>query len=229
MKLLIIEDNADLSATLWEYLESKGHVVDAAGDGVSGLHLATVNDFDALVLDLALPGMSGLDVCRRLRQDAEKSTPVLILTARDTLEDKVTGFRCGADDYLVKPFELRELEVRLEAITRRANANHAQRVLQFAGLTLDLCTLCVVRDGQAINLTPTGLQILELLMRQPRRVVTRQAFERELWGDAPPDSDALRSHIHALRRAIDRPFEHHLLQTVHGIGYRLADPDDTSP
>ncbi|MEJ2130808.1 MAG: response regulator transcription factor, partial [Gammaproteobacteria bacterium] len=171
MQVLLIEDNADLSANVWDYFESKGHGMDAAGDGVTGLHLAIVNDYDAIVLDLSLPAMDGLEVCRRLREDAGKSTPVLMLTARDTLQDKLEGFGSGADDYLVKPFALEELEARLRALTRRAKPNHAARTLSIADLTFDLQSLRVRRAGHPITLTPTGLKILEALMRTPERVV----------------------------------------------------------
>jgi DNA-binding response OmpR family regulator len=225
MNILIIEDNADLAANLWTYLESKGHVIDAAGDGVTGLHLAIVNEYDVIALDLILPGLDGLELCRRLRIDARKTTPVLMMTARDTLGDKLKGFELGADDYLVKPFDLQELDARLSALARRAKPGSATRILQAADLTLDLDTLRVERAGQPIALTPTGMQILELLMRRPGCVVTRRELETALWGDLPPDSDALSYHIHALRRAIDKPFHGHLLQTVRSIGYRLSSFD----
>lgn len=225
MNILIIEDNADLAASVWDYLESRGHVTDAAGDGVTGLHLATVNDYDVIVLDLILPGLDGLELCRRLRIDALKPTPVLMLTARDTLQDKLEGFRVGADDYLVKPFDLQELEARLGALARRAQGGSDTRRLRAADLTLDLDTLEVERAGRSIDLTPTCLQILEILMRRPGCVVTRRELETALWGDQPPESDALSYHIHALRRVIDKPFEGHLLQTVRCIGFRLRKVD----
>lgn len=222
MKILVIEDDADLAANLWDYLESRGHIIDAAGDGVSGLHLATVNDYEAITLDLILPRLDGLELCRRLRVDARNCTPVLMLTARDTLGDKLRGFEAGADDYLVKPFALKELEARLTALARRANPDAGVRLLQAADLTFDLDTLLVERAGQSITLTPTCLQILEVLMRRSGCVVPRGELEMALWGDQPPNSDALSYHIHALRRAIDTPFDGHLLQTVRGIGYRLS-------
>lgn len=225
MRILVIEDDADLAANLWDYLESRGHVVDAAGDGLSGLHLAIVNDYEAITLDLILPGLDGLELCRRLRVDAHKCTPVLMLTARDTLGDKLGGFEVGADDYLVKPFALREVEARLAALARRANPGSRTRLLRAADLTLDLDTLLVERAGQSVTLTPTCLQILELLMRRLGRVVTRRELEMALWGDQPPNSDVLSYHIHALRRAIDKPFRGHLLQTVRCIGYRLSSGD----
>lgn len=225
MNILIIEDNTDLSATLWDYLESAGHTMDAAADGVTGLHLATVNDYDVIVLDLRLPGMDGLDVCEKLRSDANKTTPVLVLTARDTLEDKLRGFNRGVDDYLTKPFALQELEARVCALARRANGGRETRLLQAADLTFNLDTLEVHRAGQRLSLTPTGLRILEMLMRRPGCVVTRRDLESALWGNVPPDSDALRSHIHALRNAIDKSFSPPLLHTLHGIGYRLVGPN----
>ncbi|WP_455374589.1 response regulator transcription factor [Kaarinaea lacus] len=222
MRILIIEDNSDLAANIFDYLEAKGHTLDAAADGVTGLHLAIVNEYDAIVLDIMLPGMNGFEVCKKLREDADKQTPVLMLTARDTLNDKLAGFAIGADDYLVKPFELQELEARLLALQRR-KAGPATRTLTVSDLTFDLDTLTVKRQGKTITLTPTGLKILELLMRKSPHVVSRREIEHLLWGDEPPDSDAIRSHLHTLRAAIDHPFEKPLIHTVHGIGFRLEE------
>jgi DNA-binding response OmpR family regulator len=228
MHILVIEDNQDLAANLYDFLEGKGYQVDAAADGITGLHLALVHDYDAIVLDLILPGMSGFDLCRKLREEAGKDTPVLMLTARDTLDDKLAGFECGADDYLVKPFSLRELEARLKALARRRHASLAQ-VLRVADLTLDLGTLQVQRSGQSIELPPIPLKILQLLLRRSPRVVWRREIEQAIWGDSPPDSDALRAHMHVLRNAIDKPFQRPLLHTVRSIGYRLAHPDTPPP
>ena len=225
MHVLIVEDNVDLCANMWDFLESRAHTIDTAHDGASGLDRATEHDFDVIVLDLSLPIIDGVEVCRRLRTDAGKSTPILILTARDTLEDKLCAFDSGADDYLVKPFALQELEARLLALVRRAQPNAADTVLQVADLTMNLDTLTVQRDGHPIKLTPMNLQILEFLMRQSRRVISRRELEKLLWQEEPPDSDALRAHIHTLRSAVDKPFEQALIRTIHGIGYRLAEPD----
>lgn len=227
IRVLIVEDNTDLSANMWDFLESRGHTLDAVADGPSGLHLATTHDFDVIVLDLSLPHMDGLEVCRRLRNEAGKSTPVLVLTARDALEDKLLAFDSGADDYLVKPFALEELEARLLSLVKRSTPDYRARQLQVADLMLNLDTLRVERGGQPIKLTPTGLRILEILMRQSRRIVSHRELERSLWGEEPPDSGSLRAHIHTLRSAIDKPFDVSLVQTIHGVGYRLSEPDDT--
>lgn len=220
MHLLLIEDSQDLAANVCEYLEARGHVMDTARDGVTGLHLAVVNRYDAIVLDVGLPGLDGVALCRKLRHEARKATPVLMLTARDTLADKLDGFDAGADDYLIKPFALQELEARLQALVRRGSA--AGPVLQVADLRLDTDTLEVTRAGQAITLTPIGLKLLRLLMQASPRVVSRAEIERAIWGDGPPDSDALRTHVHALRSAVDKAFAAKLLYTVHGIGFQLA-------
>ncbi len=227
MRILVIEDNQDIAANLGDFLEDCGHTVDFAADGVTGLHLAVVNDFDAIVLDLNLPGMDGLEVCRKLRFDARKNTPVLMLTARDALEQKLAGFESGADDYLVKPFALQEVQARLLVLLRRGKSV-GPRVLKVADLEYNLDTLEVARGGKQITLNPTALKILQALMEAAPSVVTRQDLETKVWGEELPDSDSLRVHIHGLRTAIDKPFPIPLVQTRHGIGYRLAAVEATS-
>ena len=227
MRILIIEDNPDIAANLGDYLEDHGHTVDFAGDGVTGLHLAVVNDFDAIVLDLALPGMDGLEVCRKLRSEAGKDTPVLMLTARDRLEDKLAGFDTGADDYLVKPFELQEVAARLKVLASRGRRRN-RRELKVGDLVYNLDTLSVQRGGKEIYLNPIGLKLLHCLMESSPNVVSRAELEMEVWGEEMPDSDSLRVHIHSLRSAIDKPFGSNMIQTRHGIGYRLVEPDAVS-
>jgi DNA-binding response OmpR family regulator len=227
MRILIIEDNRDIAANLGDYLSDRGHEVDYAYDGISGLKLAMSSEFDAMVLDLALPGMDGLEVCRKLREEGRKETPVLMLTARDQLDDKLAGFDSGADDYLVKPFELREVEARLEVLARRGQ-RVAPRELAVADLHFDLETLTVTRAGHKIDLNPIGLKLLEKLMSASPAVVSRAELEHHVWGEELPDSDSLRVHIHSLRAAIDKPFDQPLLTTRHGIGYSLVDPDAAS-
>jgi len=224
MRVLIIEDNPDIAANLGDYLEDHGHTVDFAGDGVTGLHLAVVNEFDVIVLDLALPGMDGLELCRRLRADADKDTPVLMLTARDRLQDKLAGFEMGADDYLVKPFELQEVEARLKVLAGRGR-RRVRRELRVGDLTFNLDTLAVNRAGNDIYLNPIGLKLLQILMESSPNVVSRNDLEMEVWGEEMPDSDSLRVHIHSLRSSIDKPFGSSMIQTRHGIGYRLVESD----
>ncbi|GAB4189912.1 MAG: response regulator transcription factor [Wenzhouxiangellaceae bacterium] len=224
MRILIVEDNPDIAANLGDFLDDRGHTVDYAADGISGLRLAADHEFDAIVLDLSLPGLDGLEVCERLRGEAKKETPVLMLTARDQLGDKLEGFKRGADDYLVKPFELQEVEARLQVITRRGR-NTSTRKLQVGDLEYDLDTLVVTREQRELELNPIGLKILRRLMEASPRVVTRQELEAYVWGDELPDSDSLRVHIHSLRSVIDKPFAQPLIQTRHGIGYRLVNTD----
>jgi len=172
-----------------------------------------------------LPGMDGIEVCRKLREEARNDTPVLMLTARDTLDDKINGLNAGADDYLVKPFEVRELEARIRTLLRRHRGAVARETYTVDDLTLDTATLRVTRGGQTLTLTPIGLKLLTALMRASPRVVTRQQLEHEVWGDLLPDSDTLRSHLYTLRKVIDKPFSRSLLHTIPGVGYRLATED----
>jgi DNA-binding response OmpR family regulator len=219
VKILLVEDNCDILANLTDYLELKGYTVDCAQDGMTGMHLAATESYDLAVLDVMMPGIDGFTLCQRLRE-ARNNLPVIMLTARDTLNDRLQGFSAGADDYLVKPFELSELAARIEAVLRRTHG--ASRLLTVADLVYDLDSLEVKRAGKPIKLNPISLKLLEVLMQRSPSVVRREQLEAAVWGDNCPDSDSLRSHIHQLRQLIDKPFETHLLHTVHGIGFRLA-------
>lgn len=223
MRLLIIEDNHSLLANLFEYFEARGHVLDAAPDGVTGLHLALTQPFDAIVLDLSLPRMDGAEVLARLRSQGSAIVPIILLTARDQLSDKVAGFKAGADDYLTKPFALPELELRLEALVRRAGVSTSSHRLQVADLSLDLRTLEAERAGRPLHLYPACRRLLQTLMQSSPAAVPRQQLEQAIWGDDPPDGDMLRSHIYELRLAVDGPFENKLIHTLPRVGYRLAD------
>lgn len=223
MKVLIIEDHEDVAANIGDYLEARGHTPDFAMDGLGGLHLAITHDYDVIVLDIGLPGMDGLTLCRKLREEAKCATPILMLTARDTLPDKLAGFDVGTDDYVVKPFALQELLARLEALTKRGR--RAERgLLRVADLELDPGRYEVTRAGRRLELSRTCFTILRVLMEASPDVVSRRRLEEVLWGEEPPDSDALRSHVYTLRRTIDKPFDAPLLETVHGVGYRLGAP-----
>lgn len=222
IRVLIVEDNRDICANIAAYLEKHNYVLDFAYDGISAMHLALTNPFDVIVLDLMLPRMDGLNFCRKLRTEADIETPVLMLTARDTLDDKLRGFEAGADDYLVKPFELQELHARLQALYRRSHGK-TDNLLTVGELTLNKSTLQVQRAGQRVDLNPTSMKLLQRLMEQAPSVVTRDALETLLWADERPDGDALRSHMYKLRQAIDKPFDNPLIHTVHRIGYRISE------
>jgi DNA-binding response OmpR family regulator len=224
MRILLIEDHRDIAANIAEYCEAKGDSIRIAADGMSGLQLARTGDFDVIILDLMLPGLDGLSVCQQLRATPGAQTPILMLTAKDLLHDKVAGFEAGADDYLVKPFSLVELAARLKALTRRqsSSVNPSQRSLDIGDLHFDLDTLQATRSGQVIKLNPSTRRILGILMHNSHRVVTREEIEKELWGTTAPGADILRAHLHALRTAVDKGFDEKLVHTIHGTGYRLA-------
>jgi DNA-binding response OmpR family regulator len=225
LRILIIEDDATIAANLYDFLEAHGHAVDAAADGVTGLHLAISQTFDAIVLDLGLPGMDGLTLARKLREEAQLDTPVLILSARDTLDDKLEGFSRGADDYLVKPFSLKEVEARLISMNRRSIGRISPRLLETGTLSLDPKTMAVRFAGNEVKLPPKCLRILELLIREPGRVISRDEIERLVWGESQETSDTLRSHLHTLRRALTAAGGYDPVETLHGIGYRLRAKD----
>jgi DNA-binding response OmpR family regulator len=222
IRALIVEDNRDICGNIATYLEKLGYVLDFAHDGVTAMNLALTNRFDVIVLDLMIPRMDGLTFCQRLREDAEIETPVLMLTARDTLDDRLKGFAAGADDYLIKPFALQELHARIRALYKRSHRN-SDNVLTVGDLTLNRSTLQVHRAGQRVEINPAGMKLLRRMMEESPSVVDRDELETLLWADERPDGDALRSHMYKLRQAIDRPFDRPLIHTVHRVGYRIAE------
>lgn len=222
-RILIIEDHRDIAEMLYDYFERRDYELDYASDGRMGFNLANQNEYDVILLDLMLPEMDGMDVCKKLREESKNYTPILMMTARDTLQDKVKGLDMGADDYLVKPFEILELEARIRALMRRKGQVAQQEILQVADLQLDTGTLEVLRGDVPIYLSPIGLKILTILMKESPKVVSRNQLEHEIWGDILPDSDTLRSHMYNLRKQIDKPFETPLLQTIQSRGYRVGD------
>lgn len=223
LRILVVEDNAGLMANLFAFLEQRGHLVDAAPDGRTGLHLALTQRYDVMVLDRMLPRMDGLAVLRALRDSPRADLPVLMLTALGEVEDRISGLEAGADDYLGKPFALRELELRLRALAARTGGRGRARSLQVADLELDLATQEARRGGQLLHLYPVGRTLLQALMRASPAVVPRSELEHALWGEEVPPGDPLRSHIYDLRRAVDGPFERKLIHTVPKLGYRMAD------
>ncbi len=217
--LLLIEDHRDIAEMIIDYFEAKGFVVDHAADGVTGMHLAVTNPFDLIILDLSLPGIDGIEVCRQIRQTAKLNTPILMLTARDSVEQKLEGFGVGADDYLVKPFAIEELEARINARLKPANAVDSKLVV--GDLIFEPSELKATRSGVEIKLTPTTAKILEVLMRAAPKLISKSELERKVWGDDIPDSDVIRSHIYGLRKNIDKPFEYAMIKNTHGGGYKL--------
>jgi DNA-binding response OmpR family regulator len=222
MRILIIEDDHTIATNLYDYLSARGHSVDAAPDGVTGARLAMSHPFDAIVLDLGLPGLDGLKLCQKLRVEAHLDTPVLMLTARDTLQDKLQGFESGADDYLVKPFALKELEARLQALYKRSRGRVTQKQLVAGDLTFDPQTFEIRFAGREVKLPPKCIRLLELMMAQPGRVFSRSELESAVWGDTQETSDTLRTHMHVLRRTLIDAGGRDPIETVHGLGYRLV-------
>ncbi|XHL07741.1 response regulator transcription factor [Bordetella pertussis] len=222
-RVLIVEDDLTIAANLYDYLQVRGFVPDAAYDGRSALALLDEHPFDAMVLDVGLPGMDGHAVLHALRVERRAALPVLMLTARDGLDDKLAGFAHGADDYLTKPFALAEVEARLLALIQRSRGAVVDSLRSFGPLQFDSATREVAVHGKPVHLTRKCGMIVEVLLRDPGRVVSREQLENALWGDDPPSSGALRSQVHLLRRALaDAGFDG--IETVHGTGWRLALP-----
>ncbi len=221
LRVLVIEDQHDIAANIWDFLERRGHTVDHCADGVAGLARAMRGDFDVIVLDLGLPRLDGLDLCRQLRE-AGHGVPVLMLTARDTLDDKLRGFAEGADDYLVKPFAMRELEARIRAVQRRGRP--AAVGLAYGGLAYDARTMMATRQGRRIPLTRLQGSILAALLREAPRIVPHARLIEMAWGADGGDTAALQTQVYELRALVDKPYPHPLIQSVRGVGYRLAGP-----
>ena len=218
--ILLVEDNSDLADNIIDYLEALGHRLHYAADGDSGLREALVSPVDIILLDLALPNRDGLSVCAEIRRLASRRVPILMLTARDTLDDKLAGFASGADDYLVKPFSLAELAARVSALAQRPHLGQPHRI-SIGPLAMDRQTRMATRAGKALRLSPLLWDLLLLLADAWPNIVSRDEATRRLWGDEPPSSDSLRAHMHLLRQIVDKPFDTNIIETVHGIGFRL--------
>ena len=226
LSVLLVEDDLDLAQTIVQYLELEQITCDHASNGVAGLHLVRQSRYDVMLLDLSLPRLDGLEVCLRLRTDGD-DTPILMLTARDRLDDKLEGFRAGTDDYLVKPFELQELVARIQVLARRRSGQ--VRRLRCGDLEMNLSERTLARAGIPLKLSPIGWKLLEALFRASPAVLTRQALEAVIWGDEIPDSNSLKVHLFHLRKAIDAPFPQALLHTVAGQGFALKVSNDEAP
>jgi two-component system, OmpR family, response regulator len=222
MRLLVVEDEVKMAGLLKRALEEEGYAVDVTGSGEEALWLGTENPYDAIVLDLMLPDVDGFAVCRGLRERG-RWTPVLMVTARDAVRDRVAGLDAGADDYLTKPFSLAELLARLRALIRRG-ATERPAVLRVGDLSLDPAARSVARDGHAIELTAKEYALLEFFMRHPGEVLTRTRLIEHVWDFAyEGDSNVVDVYVRYLREKVDRPFGRRSIETVRGVGYRLRE------
>ena len=226
LRVLVVEDHAPLRAQVVALLTRAGHIAEEAADGRLGLLMALENPPDVLLLDIGLPGLDGMRLCERLRAESARHVPVLMLTARDALPDKLQGFNAGADDYLVKPFAGEELLARIFALVRRRSMGE-DYLLAIGPLRIDRRAHSANRDGQALNLPPTAFNLLLLLAEAYPRAMSRSEIVSRLWQDEAPDSDALRTHVFQLRQQLDKPFAQPMLKTVHGLGFRLQVPEDS--
>ena len=220
MKVLLVEDTQEVAEVIFDYFEDSDVELDYAANGNLGLVLAQQHNFDCIILDIMLPGIDGLSICLRLRESGN-NTPIIMLTARDTNSDMLTGLKQGADDYIVKPFDLELLEARIEAVVRRSSKSCFQQSLVCGPLKIDLATKQVWRDDTEIKLNLSAFKILLYIMEQHPAVASKQNIEQVLWQDDLPDNDLLRKHIYQLRSRVDKPFAQELIKTVPKVGYRL--------
>ncbi|QLI81021.1 response regulator transcription factor [Chitinibacter fontanus] len=220
-RILIIEDDPQISANIYDYLTAKGFTPDAAPNPAVALHLLSHSKFDLIVLDLGLPGMGGLNLAQQIRQVLGLTLPMIILTARDTLDDKQAGFDAGADDYMLKPFSLKELEMRINAQLRRAKGFAAVARLRFGLIEFESRTGEVFWQGKPLKLAPKTVLLLQTLLAQPQTLFSREQLERAVWGSEQDSSDALRYHLSQLRKALTLPDGSSPIQTIHGRGYML--------
>ena len=221
---LLVEDNVSLAQTVIAYFDLEGIDCDYASNGSQGLELALLNDYQVILLDINLPRINGLEVCEMIRKQGG-DIPVMMLTARDSLEDKLAGFDAGTDDYLVKPFELSELVARVKALFNRRSL-HSMK-LEVGPLVMDLSLKTICREGQKLKLTPTCWKLLEILMRESPNVVSREKMQNTIWTEPDlPDSDVLKVHLYKLRQQVDKPFSIKLIQTVSSHGVVIRVPND---
>jgi len=220
IRLLVVESDEELVKQIYAYLEPLGYELDSASNGLLGWQRAATEAYDALLIGVMLPGMDGLTLCRRLRTESGSELPIIMMTSGESVENRVLCLNWGADDFLVKPFDFMEMEARIRAVVRRARIQHSSRVLRWAGLELDPQTHTAHCEGRPLHLRPICFTLLARLMRSAPGVVTRKELELEIYGDSPPDSDALRTHVHLLRKALEEAGKP-VLKTVSHVGFRL--------
>jgi len=223
LRMLIVEDHVGLAENLLEFFDADRYVLDFAADGLTALHLVATNTYDVIVLDVMLPAVSGFDVCRRIRSDLQSAVPVIIMTAKDQLPDKEQGFAVGADDYLVKPFDLRELQLRVDALFRRSVGFAHQPRISVPGLSFDLDTLVAYTNaGRQIELSGIAARILEALIRVYPGLLPHAELQARIWGEREVDMNTLRTHVYALRKQLQDAPGAPAIKTLHGRGYRLV-------
>lgn len=225
LRVLLVEDNQAIANQVIAFLEGHDWDVDYAAEGKLGVRLALEHTFDVIILDLNLPDIDGLRVCEEVKSQASVNVPILMLTARDAFEDKVKGFGKGADDYLTKPFDLRELVLRCEAMSRRSEL-HQNTVVSHGPLSLDTRSFEVLWSSENVKVTKVGFKLLHKLLSEMPYPVSRSELIEHVWGDEPPESNALKSHIYALRKATEQVTGKPILHTISNIGYQLKDVDD---
>jgi len=222
--LLLVEDDSSLAGSLADFLSGYGYDVDFAFNGISGIELARRNDYAVIIMDVSMPMLDGLSACQQLRHEHGIDTPIIFLTARDALDDKIAGYRSGGDDYLVKPFEPEELVCRVEALRKRPAASHVTDVT-LGELTIHPSRLQVTYAGLALELHDSHIRLLVTLANAAPNIVSKKALETAIWPDETPNSSPLRNHVYRLRRLLGDRFDHEFIKTVHGKGYRIELPD----
>jgi DNA-binding response OmpR family regulator len=220
IKVLLVEDSQNVAQVIFDYFEDTDIELDYAANGTHGFELAKSQDWDAIILDIMLPGLDGMEICQQLRKLGH-TTPILMLTARDSDQDTIAGFDIGADDYLIKPFNLEILEARLRNLLRRRQGQGFSQQLCFGEINLDLANHTAYRNNQALKLTPVGFKIITVLVQAGDKITSRSELERQIWPDDLPDNDVLRKHLYQLRIQLDKPFAYPLLETIPKVGYRL--------
>lgn len=223
-KVLLVEDELDLASLINNWLAREHHLVEVVNDGPTALHRLKVAKYDVIILDVMLPGMSGFDICREFRQ-SRGTTPILFLTARTSLQDKEMGFLAGADDYLTKPFHLKELEFRVKALLRRG-AVSGSNIIQLGDIEIDSDQHRVMKNGQEVHLLPKEFRLLEFFVRHPQRVFSPEELLENVWeSDTSAHNDSVRGHITRLRKKLDTPGQPSIIATVYGVGYKLQGDD----